>query len=101
MRHGSSIGRLPNYPITKFLRCLLFHLLEFQLHWSRASENRDHHLQRLAIIVDFVDDACKRCEWAFSNAYGLILLELDLELRLLSRLTRLVDDLLDFFVRKR
>src|SRR5436190_8195364 len=35
----------PSSKARRCLRSLLLHLLELQLHWSRASENGDHHLQ--------------------------------------------------------
>src|ERR1700733_6994458 len=35
----------------------LLHLVELQLDRSRAAENRHHHLQGLAVFVDFIHDA--------------------------------------------
>src|SRR5229473_1841830 len=35
----------------------LLHLIKLELDRRRAAENRDHHLQRLAVLVDFIHDA--------------------------------------------
>src|SRR5262249_16807039 len=43
------------------LRRLFLHLLKFQFHRCRSPEDRDHHLQRLAIVVDVIHHARERC----------------------------------------
>ena len=53
---------------------------------------RDHHLQRLAIFVDFVHHAVEVCERTIGDAHRLVLLKLDLEPRLLFRRIRAEED---------
>src|SRR5271165_7518130 len=71
-----------NVPMA-YLRNYLLHLPELQLHRSRAPEDRHHDLQGLAVFVHLVHHAGEAGERAFGDAYRLVLLELDLELRLL------------------
>src|SRR3984957_5201596 len=77
------------------------HLVEFQLYRGRAAENCDHYFQRFAIFVHFVDHAGEAGERAFGDANRLVLLELDLELRLLAAVRHFVNDMLDFFFGER
>src|SRR4051812_589292 len=76
----------------------LLYLPKFQFHRSRASEDRDHDLQRGAVFVDFVHRAVEVCERPLGDAYRLVLLELHLELRLFLARGHAEDDLIDFFV---
>src|SRR6266850_1120585 len=79
----------------------LLHLPKLQLHRSRAPEDRDHNLQSLAILVDFIHNARKRSERPFTDPHRLVLLELDLKLGLLAAVSDLVNDVADFLFRKR
>src|SRR6266404_5977482 len=58
------------------------HLPKLQLHRSGTSEDRDHDFQCLAVFVHLVHYAGKGGERALGDAHVLVLLELDLELRL-------------------
>src|SRR5271169_1705465 len=78
-----------------------FHLSKFQFHRSRTPENRDHHLQSLAIFVHVIDHAGKRRERAFADAHRLALFELDLELWFFPAVGHFVNDVIDFFFRQR
>src|SRR5947209_608713 len=77
------------------------HLPELQLHRSRAPENRDHHLQGLAVLVDLVHHAGEAGKRPFGDAHRFVLLELDLELGLVLRLADAINDVLHFFFRQR
>src|SRR5208283_2571422 len=77
------------------------HLPKFQFHRSRPPENRDHHLQRLAIFIHVIDHARKRREWTFPNPHRLALLKLNLELRLLPAVRHLINNVIHFFIRQR
>src|SRR5215470_648798 len=55
----------------------LLHLPEFQLDRSGAAENRDHHLERLAVFVDLVHHTGKAGERPFGNAYRFVPFKLD------------------------
>src|SRR5437588_8435438 len=80
---------------------LLLYLLELQLHRSRTSEDRNHHLQGFAVFVHVIDDAGESCERPFANPHRLALLKLDFELRPVLRLASLVNNVLNFFFGKR
>src|SRR5216683_7535928 len=78
-----------------------FHLAEFQFDWSGASEDRDHHLQGFAIFVYLVHLAVKVGKGAVRDAYRLVLLELDFDLRLVLGGAYAIDDLVHFIFGKR
>src|ERR1039458_4531511 len=75
--------------------------VELEFYRGGAAENCDHHFQRFAVFVHFVDDASEAGERAFGDADRFLLLELDIELRLLAAVGDLVDDVLHFFIGKR
>ena len=79
----------------------LLNLIEFQLHRSGASENCDHHLQRFAVFIHFVNHASECRKRAFSNAHAFVFLELNFELGLVLAVGDFVDDVLYFFGRER
>src|ERR1700675_3443942 len=81
--------------------CRLFHLAEFQLDRCGASEDGDHHLQGLAVLVDLVHHAGEAGEGAFGDLDCLVLLELHLEPRLVFAHRHPVDDLVDLFLGER
>src|SRR5580765_8075019 len=56
-------------------RLNLLDLQEIQLDRRGAAEDRDHHLQRVAIEVDLVDDAVEAGERTFVDAHLLALFE--------------------------
>src|SRR5215470_4607122 len=86
---------------SKILGDNLLHLPELQLDGCRSSENRDHHLQSLAVFVDLVHHTRKAGKRAFGYAHALVLLELDLELGLVLGLAHAIHDVLHFFFRER
>src|SRR6266849_8221276 len=79
------------------LLCHLLHLIKLELNRRRAAENRDHHLQRLAVLVDFIHDAGKARERSFRDANRFILFELDLEFGLVLALVYAIDDVVNLF----
>src|SRR5579872_847036 len=83
------------------LRRLLLHLLELQLHRSRTSEDRDHHLQRLAVFVHVIHDTGESSERSFADTYRLALFKFNFELRPVLRLAGFINNVLHFFFRKR
>src|SRR5215831_13958005 len=80
---------------------LFFDLPEFQLDWGRTAEDRNHDLQRLAVLVDLVDHAGKGGKRPFGDSHRLVLLKLHLQLWLVLRLTGTIDDVLHLFLGKR
>src|SRR5271166_2232266 len=83
------------------LRNNLLNLPKSKFHRSRASEDGDHHFQCLAVFVDFVHHAGEAGKWPFADAHRLVLLELDLELRLLLAVPDAVNNLVDLVFGKR
>src|SRR5713101_7597548 len=79
----------------------LLHLPKLQLHRGRAPEDRDHDFHSFAIFIDFIHHARKRRERTFANTHSFVLLELDLELRLLPAVGDFVNDVADFLIRQR
>src|SRR5581483_8349103 len=70
----------------------LFYLAELEFDRRGAAEDRDHDLERLAIFVDLVDHTVEVGERPVSDAHLLVLLELDLEPRLVLRNFRAEED---------
>src|SRR6185295_9744269 len=91
-------------PTTFFMKTLspatleLFHLEEIELHRGGASENRDHHLQGVAVEVDLFDDTLEVREGTVDDTDALPALEGVLRLGLLDRLLDLVEDLIGFLL---
>src|SRR5579884_1638938 len=81
--------------------CYFLYLPELQFHWRRATEDGDHHLQRLAVFVYFVDLAGKVGEWAVGDAHRFVLRELYFEPRLVLADCDAINDLVDFIFRER
>src|SRR5450830_1795687 len=79
----------------------LFYLQEIQFDRRRAAENRDHHLERVAVRVDLVHHAVEAGERPLVDPHLVALVERVPRLRLLRRLGHLVQDLVDLFTRQR
>src|SRR3954468_21159971 len=75
---------------------LLLYLFELQLHRSRTSENRDHHLQGFAVFIHIVHDPSESREGPFANPHRLALFKFDFELRPIFRLACFINNVLHF-----
>src|SRR4051812_4049677 len=64
-------------------RVVTIDLKEVELHGRRTPEDRDHHLQRVAIEIDFFDDAGEVGERPVDDAHVLAVLVNVLRFRLL------------------
>src|SRR5205085_10669422 len=64
-------------------------------------ENSDHHFYRLFIFIHVVNNSFKRGKRPFGDLHLLVLIELDLEFRLVFGLRNPIDNVLNFFVGKR
>src|SRR5262245_37519568 len=62
-------------PTTFFMALKLLHLQEVQLHRRGAAEDRDHHLEGVAVEVDLLDHALEVRERAVDDAHALPALE--------------------------
>src|ERR1700678_3764237 len=60
----------------------LLNFAKLELHRSRPPEDRDHHLQRLPILIYLVDDAVEVGKGSIRDPDGFVFLKLDLQPRL-------------------
>src|ERR1035437_8538464 len=101
---GPFSPRNPKQPRRTVLPSLTYSLLylpKLQLDRSSATEDRHHHFQRLAIVINLVDYPLEGRKWAFADAYRFVLLELDLELRLLFGVGNAVNNVLNLVLAQR
>jgi hypothetical protein len=77
------------------------HLQEIQFDRGRAAEDRDHHLQRVAIEVHLVHHAVEAGERPLVDAHLVALVERVLRLGLLRRRLHLVEDVIHLFLAER
>src|SRR5580765_1550528 len=78
-----------------------FHLTEFELDRSRASENRHRHAQAALLVVHVFHRTLEIGERAFLDAHHLAVLEQHRGLGLLHALAHLLHDRLDFLLGNR
>src|ERR1051325_2942781 len=81
-------------PVLDSLRYFLY-LPKLQLDRGCAAENRDHHLERLAIFVDLVHGAIEVGERPIGNSDSLVLLELHPDLGFVLAYGHPIDNLVD------
>src|SRR5436190_18377462 len=79
----------------------LLDLQEVQLDRRGAAEDRHHHLDGGAVVVDLVHHSLEVRERPVDDAHRVAALELELRLRLLGRHRHLVDDPVDLLLRQR
>src|SRR5579862_7056261 len=91
----------PSLSKWRFFLLDLLHLREVELDRRLPAEDRDHHLQGVAVEVDVVDHPGEVVEGAVGDPHRLRLLEHVLRLRLLLRGHHLLEDLVDLVLGER
>src|SRR3954469_4819330 len=88
--------------VTFFAISLQFlYLQKVQFDRCGAAENRDHHLEGVAIEVDLVHHAVEAGERPLVDPHLVALVERIFRLRLLGGFGHLIQDLVDLFTRQR
>src|ERR1043165_4132228 len=91
----------PRFHFVRQTALSFFHLAEFELHGSRAAENRDRHAQAALLVVDVLHRSLEVGERAVLHAHHLADLEQHLALGLLHALAHLLHDRVDFLLGNR